>query len=238
MLRRPRTALLTSLVPPSPSNASSPPPSAPVLPRCVLAIGGQRWYNRNIDVRRRTQDKEVLNRRAYWWSEFYPRRRTVVDMCLNQPYLKRFGALLRHPEMMPVLHELSLPGPYTLFAPTDDALAKVEDRSIERLVNDTESLALFLRHHAVRQRWLLRDLVGSDYQPWKEYNAPREAPEELETLGGQVVSVSTAGSLRDLTRRVHIGSSTILPHKIDFRCHNGVVHCIDTPLIPDFHALV
>ena len=101
-------------------------------------------------------------------------------------------------------------GPFTVFAPTDDAFAALPDGTLEALLLDpTGALAQILLYHVVNAKALSTDL--SDGQV-------------ITTLNGQNVTVSI------MEGKVYINEAMVT--LADLEADNGVVHVIDAVLIP------
>jgi uncharacterized surface protein with fasciclin (FAS1) repeats len=100
-------------------------------------------------------------------------------------------------------------GPFTVFAPTDAAFAKLPAGTVEALLKDKEALASILTYHVVAGRAMAADVVKQ--KAWK-------------TVQGQEISV-VAGE-----KGVTIDGSNVL--KTDIACSNGVIHVIDTVILP------
>ena len=101
-------------------------------------------------------------------------------------------------------------GPYTVFAPTNDAFEKLAPLGINNLPDGTsnEELKQILLQHVVEGRYTAADLVGMD---------------ELPTMGGVPLKISTAND------RVMVnGADVILSNQ---EADNGYVHLIDSVLV-------
>lgn len=104
---------------------------------------------------------------------------------------------------------LSGEGPFTVFAPTDEAFAKLPEGTIESLLAQPEKLKKVLLYHVVSGSVMAADVV-------KLKGAP--------TLEGQEVAITTG-------KGVMINDANVI--KADIAARNGVVHVIDTVLIPE-----
>ncbi|MCA1678062.1 MAG: fasciclin domain-containing protein [Actinobacteria bacterium] len=104
---------------------------------------------------------------------------------------------------------LSGTGPYTVFAPTDAAFAKVPKATLTALANDKAQLKAVLLYHVVKGR------VGSK-QVVKLNSA--------KTLNGQVVRIKVASG------SAYVNNAKVT--KPDVRASNGVIHVINRVLIP------
>ena len=102
-------------------------------------------------------------------------------------------------------------GPYTLFAPTDDAFESLEPLGRNNVSDstNTEELKAMLLHHVVEGKYSATDLVGIG---------------ELTALDGQPLSVGTASD------NVTVGQADIVLS--DQEADNGYVHLIDSVLVP------
>lgn len=102
-------------------------------------------------------------------------------------------------------------GPYTVFAPTDDAFAAVPKKTLNALLADpTGALTDVLTYHVVSGKIMSSDL--SDGQM-------------VETLNGALLKVK----IKD-DGTVMVGDATVTA--ADVETSNGVIHVIDTVLIP------
>lgn len=108
--------------------------------------------------------------------------------------------------------DFSAHGPFTIFAPTDEAFAKLSPGTIEDLMGDRARLSKVLEYHVVPGRWYARDMAHR-----------HEAP----TLQGQKLTVTNDGN--DGTVQVD-GALLIMS---DIIAANGVIHVIDAVVVPN-----
>ena len=100
-------------------------------------------------------------------------------------------------------------GPFTVFAPTDEAFAKLPEGTVEALLEDTEQLRLVLTYHVVSGRKMASDVAAAMH---------------LETLNGEFLHIKlNEGS-------VELGGARIVQTDID--AGNGVIHVIDSVMLP------
>mmetsp|Transcript_53652 Transcript_53652/g.120988 ORF Transcript_53652/g.120988 Transcript_53652/m.120988 type:complete len:201 (+) Transcript_53652:133-735(+) len=152
------------------------------------------------------------NNYSYFWSEHRPIRKTVVNHAQRVKQLRAFGERL---DMSPaVIQELSQDGPFTLFCPSNDAMDLVRESAWEKLWE--EERAQFLRHHVVKGKWGIADLVNGKAG--------------LISMADQPLPVTVDGTLEDMNRVVTVGGAGLT--KWNIRCWNGYVHILDRPLIP------
>ena len=99
-------------------------------------------------------------------------------------------------------------GPYTVFAPTDAAFRKLPPGTLDGLLKDKAKLAAILTYHVVAGKVMARDVKAGD----------------VKTVQGGNLRVSLVGS------SVTINNAKVT--KTDIETSNGVIHSIDTVLMP------
>jgi uncharacterized surface protein with fasciclin (FAS1) repeats len=100
-------------------------------------------------------------------------------------------------------------GPFTVFAPTDEAFAKLPKGTLEGLLKDKEALKKVLLYHVVSGNVSSKDVVKLN---------------KAKTVGGQDVMIKVKDG------KVYINKSQVTA--ADIQASNGVIHIIDTVLIP------
>ena len=100
-------------------------------------------------------------------------------------------------------------GPLTVFAPTDEAFAKLPEGTVEALLQDPAALAKILKHHVVAGKVMAEAVSGMD---------------SAVTLNGTSLAIDTSDGVK-------IGAATVIA--TDVEASNGVIHVIDTVLIPE-----
>ena len=107
-------------------------------------------------------------------------------------------------------------GPFTVFAPTDDAFAKIPAETLSQLLQpeNREKLTAILTYHVVAGRVTSHDVMNLD-------------PDAAITLQGQTLKINTDGGLKINDAKV------ITP---DIAATNGVIHVIDSVLMPSAAA--
>ncbi len=121
----------------------------------------------------------------------------------------RFETLVAAVTAADLVDTLKGDGPYTLFAPTDDAFAKLPAGTVESLLNDIPTLKDILLYHVVAGKVMAEDVVKLT---------------SATTVLGKPVTISVSGS----TVKVNDAKVTVT----DIKCSNGVIHVIDTVLLP------
>ena len=99
-------------------------------------------------------------------------------------------------------------GPFTVFAPSDEAFAQLPAGTVESLLADPVKLTDVLTYHVVPGRVTAADAAGLSSAP---------------TVQGSELPISTDGG-------VHIGDASVVSADID--ASNGVIHVIDRVLLP------
>ncbi len=132
----------------------------------------------------------------------------IVDTAAGS---KDFTILVTAVKEAGLVEALKGKGPYTVFAPTDAAFKKLGDEKIKAVVKDKELLKKILLAHVVEGKVMAADAVKLDGKNAK-------------TLGGAEFTVAVKDG------KVMIGEATVT--KADIKCSNGVIHVIDTVLIP------
>lgn len=122
---------------------------------------------------------------------------------------ERFETLVTAVKAAGLVDTLKGEGPYTVFAPTDEAFAKLPDGTVAGLLEDTEQLKNVLLYHVVPGRVKAGDV--------------RELSSAKTVLGRPVHIDATNG-------RVMIDEAQVII--ADIEASNGVIHVIDSVLIP------
>ena len=104
-------------------------------------------------------------------------------------------------------------GPFTVFAPTNDAFAALPAGVLDKLLANPDILAKVLKYHVVSDSFDSTAVVALD-------------GEEVDTLAGQKVAVTIDGS------DVFINDAQVTTP--DIFCTNGVIHVINKVLVPEF----
>jgi len=100
-------------------------------------------------------------------------------------------------------------GPFTVFAPNDDAFKKLPEGTVEALLEDKAKLVSILTYHVVDGKVMASDVM-------KMSSAP--------TVNGQEVMIKTEDG------NVMVNDAKVV--QADIECDNGVIHVIDSVLMP------
>jgi uncharacterized surface protein with fasciclin (FAS1) repeats len=134
--------------------------------------------------------------------------RDIVDTAVAAGQFKTLAAALTAAGLVPTLKGA---GPFTVFAPTDEAFAKLPKGTVEDLLKpeNKAKLTAILTYHVV---------------PGKVMAADVAAMKSAKTVQGGVLTILTKGDA------VMVDSARVA--KTDVTASNGVIHVIDTVLMP------
>jgi uncharacterized surface protein with fasciclin (FAS1) repeats len=133
--------------------------------------------------------------------------KTIVETAVADG---RFTTLVAAVQAAKLDGALSGPGPFTVFAPTDDAFKKLPAGTVESLLTEPEGqLKQILLYHVVDGNVMAADVVKLS---------------SAKTLQGSNVNINVAGGV------VKINDATVII--TDIQTKNGVIHVIDTVLLP------
>ncbi|WP_309570958.1 fasciclin domain-containing protein [Deinococcus sp.] len=135
-----------------------------------------------------------------------PAGKTIAGIVSNDP---NFSTLLAAVKAAGLVETLSSPGPFTVFAPTNAAFAKIPQADLNALLNDPAKLKSVLLYHVVSGRVTAAQVMGMSSGT---------------TVNGADVRVSMMG------KSVKINDATVT--KADIQASNGIIHVIDTVLMP------
>jgi uncharacterized surface protein with fasciclin (FAS1) repeats len=130
----------------------------------------------------------------------------IVDTAVAAGSFKTLAKLLTDAELVTVMKG---PGPYTVFAPTDEAFAKVPKEVLEGLAKDKAKLQEVLKYHVLTSKWTTDDI---------------KLVKQTGTAQGKSVSFGVAGGA------ITVNGAKVIKANID--CANGMVHAIDSVLLP------
>jgi uncharacterized surface protein with fasciclin (FAS1) repeats len=120
-----------------------------------------------------------------------------------------FKTLLAAAKAAGLVETLKGDGPYTVFAPNDDAFARLPEGTVASLLKDKAKLAAILKYHVVPGRITAKQVVTSQW---------------LATAEGQSLFVRATGE------GVMIDGASII--KTDIKASNGIIHVIDKVVLP------
>jgi uncharacterized surface protein with fasciclin (FAS1) repeats len=130
----------------------------------------------------------------------------IVDTAVSAG---QFKTLVKAVQEAGLVETLKGKGPFTVFAPTDEAFAKLPAGTLEALLRDKQKLAAILTYHVVPGKIM----------------AAQVKPGQVKTVEGQSLTVSTMNGY------VMVDNARVL--KTDIVASNGVIHVIDTVVLPN-----
>lgn len=134
-----------------------------------------------------------------------PSQPTLADTIANTPELSTLNGLIGQAGLTDTLQS---GGPYTVFAPSNEAFQAVPAKTMDELAKNPQKLKDVLSYHVVSTPLLAADVKNST----------------LKTLQGGSVAVSKAGDF------VTVESAAVV--RANLVAANGVVHAVDTVLLP------
>ncbi len=129
----------------------------------------------------------------------------IVETAVNAG---TFNTLVKAAEAAEVVELLKSPGPYTVFAPTDEAFASLPEGTLDSLLQDIPKLKRIVLYHVAFGDVRAEDLMQI---------------EEAETVEGSILAVESSNGIK-------VNDANVL--KTDILTDNGVIHVIDAVLIP------
>jgi uncharacterized surface protein with fasciclin (FAS1) repeats len=132
----------------------------------------------------------------------------IVDTAVEAGSFKTLAAAL---QAAGLVETLKGKGPFTVFAPTDEAFAKLPAGTLDSLLKpeNKAKLTSILTYHVVPGKVMAADVVKL---------------KEAKTVNGQMVKITVDGA------KVKVNDANVI--KTDVGASNGVIHVIDTVLLP------
>ena len=127
----------------------------------------------------------------------------IIETAIANGSLKTLVTVVKAADLA---ETLSTPGPFTIFAPNDEAFAKLPKGALKELLNDIPKLRRLLAYHVASGKALAADVMKLS---------------SVKTVHGQKVAITSEKGIKVNDARVI---------KIDIACDNGVIHVIDTVL--------
>jgi uncharacterized surface protein with fasciclin (FAS1) repeats len=132
---------------------------------------------------------------------------TIVDIAAGNDNFKTLVAAV---QAAGLTDTLSGDGPFTVLAPTDAAFTKLPAGTVESLIQDKEALTKVLTYHVLPGKIMAEDIVNLT---------------SATTVQGQDVTIKVEGG------KVMINNANVVT--TDIEASNGVIHVIDTVLLPE-----
>lgn len=119
-----------------------------------------------------------------------------------------FNTLVEAVKAAGLVDTLKSTGPFTVFAPTDEAFAHLPTGTIDKLLGDIPQLTKILTYHVVEGKVMSKDVMNLN---------------KATTFEGSDLKIDTSHGVK-------VGDATVV--KSDIEADNGVIHVIDTVLVP------
>ena len=134
--------------------------------------------------------------------------KTIVEVAVGSDDFETLVAAVKAADLV---ETLSGKGPFTVFAPTDDAFEKLPKGTLEELVKpeNKAKLTAILTYHVVAGKVMAADVVKL---------------QSAKTVQGQKVSIRVKDG------KVMVNKANVV--KTDIACKNGVIHVIDAVILP------
>jgi uncharacterized surface protein with fasciclin (FAS1) repeats len=130
------------------------------------------------------------------------------DIVTTAVHAGSFNTLAKALAEAGLVETLKGPGPFTVFAPTDEAFAKLPPGTLETLLADRATLTKVLTYHVVPGTVMAADVVKMS---------------SAKTVQGQSVAIDTRGGVK-------VDNANVV--KTDIVATNGVIHVIDAVILP------
>ncbi|HRO10027.1 fasciclin domain-containing protein [Amaricoccus sp.] len=132
----------------------------------------------------------------------------IVDTAVEAGQFRTLAAAL---EAAGLVETLKGAGPFTVFAPTDEAFAKLPAGTVENLLEpeNKEQLTAILTYHVVPGKVMSQEVAGID---------------KARSVSGKMIDVEVDGSA------VKVNAATVT--QADIAASNGVIHVIDAVILP------
>jgi uncharacterized surface protein with fasciclin (FAS1) repeats len=141
--------------------------------------------------------------------------KNIVEIAMEAGNFKTLVTAVKAAGLVEVL---SGPGPFTVFAPTDEAFSKLPKGTVEALLKDIPKLKAILTYHVVQGKYMSSQVMELLKQN-KEV--------KVNTVQGAPITLSLKGTMR---KTLHVNDAQVI--KADIEASNGVIHVIDKVILP------
>jgi uncharacterized surface protein with fasciclin (FAS1) repeats len=135
-----------------------------------------------------------------------PMQPTIAEIAAAD---ERFSTLVTALDAAGLVDTLNSEGPFTVFAPTNDAFAALPDGALDGLLADTEALTAVLLYHVAPGRYMASDVMGLS---------------EANTASGETLMIKSDSN------GVMVNNSRVVI--TDIEASNGVIHVVDNVILP------
>lgn len=131
--------------------------------------------------------------------------KNIIETAVGNP---DFSTLVTALTAAKLIDTLSGTGPFTVFAPTNEAFAKIPATTLAAVIADVPQLTSILTYHVVGQKFHAKDIASM---------------KEVTSVQGTALAISASPSVTINDAKVTLA---------DIECSNGIIHVIDTVLMP------
>lgn len=144
----------------------------------------------------------------------YGEKKDIVDTAVSAGNFNTLATALAEAGLADALKGK---GPFTVFAPTDEAFARLPEGTVESLLKpeNSDKLIAVLTYHVVAGQVMAADVAKLS---------------AAETLNGQRIDIRTSGE------RVYVDGASVV--SADIKASNGVIHIVDAVLLPNHQSIV
>ncbi len=160
-------------------------------------------------LKKKTLDPVLIAIGLVAWAVFPAPADTHKDIVDTAVAAGQFNTLAKALTEAGLVETLKGKGPFTVFAPTDEAFAKLPPGTLEALLADKAKLTAVLTYHVVPGKVMASDVIKLT---------------EAKTVQGQTVKIDTMGGVR-------VDDANVV--KTDILASNGVIHVIDRVILPN-----
>ena len=132
--------------------------------------------------------------------------KNIIETAITNP---DFSTLVTAIKAADLVETLSGTGPFTVFAPTNEAFAKIPAETLNAVLADKAKLTSILTYHVVAGKVMSEDVVKIS---------------KAMTVEGSEINI-------DASNGVMVNDAKVTA--VDIECSNGVIHVIDTVLMPE-----
>jgi uncharacterized surface protein with fasciclin (FAS1) repeats len=162
------------------------------------------WQSETIPLLENLVKKTLIASLLAIGVAFSAQAKDIVDTAVAAGSFKTLAAALGAAGLVDTLKGT---GPFTVFAPTDEAFAKIPKADLDALLKDKAKLTAVLTYHVVAGKVMAADVKAG----------------KVKTVQGSDLTVTTAGGVK-------VDGAKVV--KTDIVADNGVIHVIDTVVIP------
>jgi uncharacterized surface protein with fasciclin (FAS1) repeats len=141
--------------------------------------------------------------------------KNIVEIAIESGNFKTLVTALQAAGLVSALQSA---GPFTVFAPNDDAFAKLPRGTVEGLLEDMPKLKSVLTYHVVSGKVMSTEAIKL---------ASSQKPAKVTTLQGSQIELKVEGVL---SKSLYVNGAKVI--KADIEGSNGVIHVIDSVILP------